>query len=105
MPYKHTHRLRLALAVCLCAVTMTSVARAPRDEPQGNDDSHRSHERHENRHGHDREDMEMDEAVSRAQRQSGGRVLTVDPDERGSYRVKVLTPEGHVRTLRMEDEQ
>jgi uncharacterized membrane protein YkoI len=42
--------------------------------------------------------LSQDEAASRAQRQHGGRVLAVDRDDEGGYRVKLLK-NGEVRTV------
>ncbi len=49
--------------------------------------------------------MGLDEAVARAQRQTGGRVLSADTIESGDhvlYRIKVLTPQGQVRIVTMD---
>ncbi len=46
--------------------------------------------------------ISLDEAVSRARRQTGGRVLstrTIEQDGHRRHRIKVLTPNGHVRVL------
>lgn len=47
-------------------------------------------------------DVSRDQAVAAAQRQSGGRVLSVDRVEaarRPVWRVKVVTPQGEVRVI------
>lgn len=44
--------------------------------------------------------LSLDAAVAQVQRETGGRVLSADADRRGGrtvYRIKVLTPSGHVR--------
>jgi len=44
----------------------------------------------------------LDDAAANVRRQSGGRVLSANPVQRGdrrAYRFKVLTPQGRVRTL------
>ena len=49
-----------------------------------------------------------DAAAERAQRDSGGRVLSVHPPRDqadGDYRVKVLTPQGEVRYLNVDPRQ
>lgn len=46
--------------------------------------------------------ISLDEAVSRARRETGGRVLstrTIEQDGHRRHRIKVLTPNGHVRIL------
>ncbi|OOG44515.1 hypothetical protein B0E52_07160 [Rhodanobacter sp. C06] len=47
-------------------------------------------------------DLSLGEAVSRAQQETNGQVLSADSvrrDRRTEYRVKVLTPQGHVRVM------
>ncbi len=47
-------------------------------------------------------DVSRDQAAAAAQRQTGGRVLSVDKSESSSravWRVKVVTPQGEVRVL------
>lgn len=49
---------------------------------------------------------ELRDSVRRVERETGGRVLRVEPVRRGgqeTYRMKVLTPEGRVRV--MQDNQ
>ena len=44
----------------------------------------------------------LEEAVARVQQDTGGKILSADPrrfGRRTEYRIKVLTPEGHVRTI------
>lgn len=51
-------------------------------------------------------DMSLDQAVSKARRQTRGRVLSADSfDEEGQivHRVKMLTPDGRVRTLYFDE--
>jgi hypothetical protein len=46
--------------------------------------------------------MTLEEAVARVQQDTGGKILSADPRQFGrrtEYRIKVLTPEGHVRTI------
>ncbi|RDS82849.1 hypothetical protein DWU98_06815 [Dyella monticola] len=49
--------------------------------------------------------MSLDEAVTQVQQKVGGKVLSAEPRHIGrnkvEYRIKVLTPEGHVRVFRM----
>lgn len=49
-------------------------------------------------------ELSLGEAVNRAQHESQGQVLSVESrhyDRRTEYRIKVLTPEGHVRVMTM----
>lgn len=46
--------------------------------------------------GHHQDRFSPEQAAETARRQTGGRVLTVKPEQDG-YRVKVLTPRGDVR--------
>lgn len=49
--------------------------------------------------------MSLSEAVSEAERRTGGRVLSADPREENGelyYRVKVLTPNGRVQILYLD---
>lgn len=76
-----------------------------RDETS--DDSHpRGHAeappRYENESRYAPRGLSMSEAVTEAQRRSGGRVLSAEPgneDGQSYYRVKVLSPEGRVQIL------
>jgi len=46
--------------------------------------------------------LSLDQAVAQVQRKVGGKVLSAEPRQVGrkvEYRVKVLTPEGHVRVI------
>jgi hypothetical protein len=46
--------------------------------------------------------MTLEEAVAKVQQDTGGKILSADPRQFGrrtEYRIKVLTPEGHVRTI------
>jgi hypothetical protein len=46
--------------------------------------------------------LTLDQAVVRVQQQVGGKILSAEPRELGrkvEYRIKVLTPEGHVRVI------
>ncbi|WP_162932391.1 PepSY domain-containing protein [Solimonas sp. K1W22B-7] len=47
--------------------------------------------------------MSMREAADRAQRKHGGRVLAIDQDGFGGYRVKLLK-DGEVRTVHVSPE-
>jgi len=49
--------------------------------------------------------LTREEAARQAAEETGGKVLAAEPDEldgRPVYRVKVLTPDGHVRTVVIE---
>lgn len=49
--------------------------------------------------------MSREQAVRMVQQQTDGRILSVDTIRRGNriiYRIKVLTPEGHVRVIRVD---
>lgn len=46
--------------------------------------------------------LTLEEAVTRVQQDTGGRILSADPRQLGrrtEYRIKVLTPDGHVRVI------
>jgi hypothetical protein len=46
--------------------------------------------------------LSLDQAVQQVQQREGGKVLSAEPhhvERRVEYRIKVLTPEGHVRVL------
>jgi hypothetical protein len=46
--------------------------------------------------------LTLDQAVTRVQQQVGGKILYAEPRQLGrkvEYRIKVLTPEGHVRVI------
>lgn len=50
--------------------------------------------------------LELRDSVRRVERETGGRVLRVEPVRRGgqdTYRMKVLTPEGRVRVMQDDD--
>jgi hypothetical protein len=49
----------------------------------------------------------LDQAVLQVQRETGGKVLSAEPRRFGrrlEYRIKVLTPEGHVRVMAVSSE-
>ncbi len=49
----------------------------------------------------------LDQAVMQVQRDTGGKVLSADPRRIGrrlEYRIKVLTPEGHVQVMAISSE-
>ena len=49
----------------------------------------------------------MDQAVLKVEQDTGGKVLSADPHHVGhrvEYRIKVLTPEGHVRVMAIPSE-
>lgn len=51
--------------------------------------------------------LSLDQAVEQVQRQVGGKVLSAEPRQVGrktEYRIKVLTPEGHVRYIGVPSE-
>ena len=50
----------------------------------------------------DKAPMTLEDAVAKVQQDTGGKILSADPRQFGrrtEYRIKVLTPEGHVRTI------
>ncbi|MCX7514587.1 PepSY domain-containing protein [Frateuria sp. STR12] len=50
----------------------------------------------------DKAPLTLEEAVAKVQQDTGGKILSADPRKFGrrtEYRIKVLTPEGHVRTI------
>lgn len=49
----------------------------------------------------------MDQAVRKVEQDTGGKVLSADPHHVGhrvEYRIKVLTPDGHVRVMAIPSE-
>lgn len=51
--------------------------------------------------------MTLEEAVIKVQSETGGKILSADPRRLGhrmEYRIKVLTPEGHVRVITISSE-
>ena len=47
-------------------------------------------------------EVTLDQAVSQVQRETNGKVLSAEPHRMGrrqEYRIKVLTPEGHVKVM------
>ena len=51
--------------------------------------------------------LTLDQAVLQVQRDTGGKVLSAEPRRFGrrlEYRIKVLTPEGHVRVVAVSSE-
>jgi hypothetical protein len=50
----------------------------------------------------DKAPLTLEEAVTKVQQETGGKILSADPRRLGrrtEYRIKVLTPEGHVRVI------
>ncbi len=85
------------LALLIGCVALPAQAKQPHDGPDGSE-----------REMHDRDNRGLDRAVGQVQRDTGGRVLSADVDERGgdrSYRVKVLTPNGRVRVITVDGER
>lgn len=69
------------LLACLPAILLAGPVRA---EPQ------------------DKAPLTLEEAVAKVQQETGGKILSADPRRLGrrtEYRIKVLTPEGHVRVI------
>lgn len=55
---------------------------------------------------HDR-GKDAEDAAERAQQNTGGRVLNIqdrNQSDKGGYKVRILTPDGKVRTLDVENE-
>jgi hypothetical protein len=51
--------------------------------------------------------LTLEQAVAKVQKQTGGKVLAADTQRRGhtiEYRIKVLTPKGHVRVVPVRTE-
>lgn len=91
--------MKRAPLLVLCAVLSAGLLSGPADaRPRGQDREQRQEQRQDRpdaprgRHG----DRSGDAARQAQQRNGGGRVLSVDP-ENGGYRVKVLK-DGEVRT-------
>lgn len=78
-------KLVRVLALCVAAWAAIPVAHAKRDEAPSPPPQRR--------------DAGADEAAAQARRQSGGRVLSTQPDGDDRYRVKVLTPQGRVKKI------
>lgn len=95
-------KARIFLAALIIACTATAVQAKPRDEDE------RGRER-EHRALRDREGpSSLDEAVSRVRRETRGRVLSADTEERDGdavHRIKVLTPSGRVRVLTVDEDE
>jgi hypothetical protein len=75
-----THKFFTSALFALVGFSMTAVAAAQSGEP----------------------DVSMDQAVRKVQRETGGKVLSAEPHHVGrrtEYRIKVLTPQGHVRVM------
>jgi len=75
-----THKFFTAALFALCSFGMAASASAQSGEP----------------------DVSMDQAVLKVQRETGGKVLSAEPHHVGrrtEYRIKVLTPQGHVRVM------
>lgn len=52
-------------------------------------------------------DVTIDQAVLKVQQETGGKVLSAEPHHVGrrtEYRIKVLTPQGHVRVMAIPSE-
>ncbi|MBB6245124.1 PepSY domain-containing protein [Rhodanobacter sp. A1T4] len=55
----------------------------------------------------DEPEVTMDQAVQKVQQETGGKVLSAEPHHVGrrvEYRIKVLTPQGHVRVMAIPSE-
>ncbi|MFN2309737.1 MAG: PepSY domain-containing protein [Gammaproteobacteria bacterium] len=110
----HSTRTRLTLLLCgICLLAASAVQARPPGEDRGarpergydaprpvrdagNDQRYAAPPRSAPR------GMSLSEAVSEAERRTGGRVLTAAPREENGqlhYRVKVLTPDGRVQML------
>jgi|SRR5690348_18470418 hypothetical protein len=51
--------------------------------------------------------MTLEQAVAKVQDETGGKILSADPRQLGrrvEYRIKVLTPDGHVRIVVISSE-
>ena len=79
-------RLSPRLSICLSALLLPGLALA---SPQG------------------KAPTTLEEAVAQVQQDTGGKILSADPRRFGrrmEYRIKVLTPDGHVRTFAISSE-
>jgi len=79
-------QLRLAIALFAAFVTVGVFAAPPKAPPNA------------------REHLTLENAVQQVQQQTDGRILAADsiPSGRNKlYRIKVLTPEGHVRVMQL----
>lgn len=90
-----TLRKMMVIAVLACASAAVQ-ARPPHDAGNADERNARAHD-----------ERELDRAVGQVRRETHGRVLSADVDEANedrSYRIKVLTPGGRVRTITVDEE-
>lgn len=86
------------LAACMICMAVSIQAK-----PRGEED-------HKER-GHDaraRGERSLDESVARVRRETRGRVLSADTEQRDGesvHRIKVLTPDGRVRVLTIDEDE
>jgi len=97
-------KARIFLAALIIACTATAVQAKPRDEDERGREREREHRALRDREGPN----SLDEAVSRVRRETRGRVLSADTEERDGdavHRIKVLTPSGRVRVLTVDEDE
>ena len=84
---------RLLLALLVAVLGLAAPAEARRDGGNGGPGRGRDEQQ--------RARISIEQAIQSVQRATGGRVLDAR-DERDEYRVKVLTRDGEVRTVRVD---
>ncbi|MEW6354190.1 MAG: hypothetical protein AB1469_07855 [Pseudomonadota bacterium] len=84
------------LALCILCMVFSVQAK-----PRGEED-------HKERGHAARGERSLDETVSRVRRETRGRVLSADTEQRDGesvHRIKVLTPDGRVRVLTVDEDE
>lgn len=92
---------RKTFIICLLAGLLAWAPSAPVEARRDDRRDDRPSSREEAR----RDEISLDEAVARARRETGGRVLSAEArNQRGSttYRIKVLMPNGAVRVVNVD---
>ncbi|HKK15037.1 MAG TPA: hypothetical protein VKA14_10280 [Gammaproteobacteria bacterium] len=93
--------LSIPLGVLLLAGSHAAVASARTVQDHGH-----AHKQVAKKHPHPH--LTLEQAVARVQNETGGKVLKADSRNTGrvvEYRIKVLTPDGHVRVITLRSDQ
>lgn len=91
----------IPFAVLLLAGSLVAVAPARTVQNHGH-----AHKQVAKKHPHPH--LTLEQAVARVQNETGGKVLKADSRNTGrvvEYRIKVLTPDGHVRVITLRSDQ
>jgi hypothetical protein len=91
--------LSIPLAVLLLAGSLVAAAPAQAAHNHG-----QAQKKGAKKHSH----LTLEQAVARVQNETGGKVLKADSRNTGhvvEYRIKVLTPDGHVRVITLRSDQ